>query len=184
MTVWWRLICTRCLPHSKAYIVLSFLTSLHSDVSVCSIIRSITPLCCHQVIGPLPTHPQKTFLGKMVGLLTSFTFTINRSLLFDLCTGTTCFKRKKSRFLDFLFTTYARSTSPHHQQVSIEAPKLLTFVVLFSLYKIGRHVQSVYTWYEIKVIFQSLLPDIYMPTLTLQYLSLLDTACTVARVTC
>ena len=97
----------------------------------------------------------------MVGLLTSFTFTINRSLLFDLCTGTTCFKRKKSRFLDFLFTTYARSTSPHHQQVSIEAPELLTFVVLFSLYKIGRHVQSVYTWYEIKVIFQSLLPDIY-----------------------
>ena len=120
MTVWWRLICTRCLPHSKAYIVLSFLTSLHSDVSVCSIIRSITPLCCHQVIGPLPTHPQKTFLGKMVGLLTSFTFTINRSLLFDLCTGTTCFKRKKSRFLDFLFTTYARSTSPHHQEVSID----------------------------------------------------------------
>jgi hypothetical protein len=34
--------------------------------------------------------------------------------------------------------------------VSMEAPKLLTFVVLFLLHKICHYVQSVYTCYKIK----------------------------------
>ena len=39
------------------------------------------------------------------------------SLLFDLYTGISSFKQKESTFLHFSFNTYARSASPHHQQL-------------------------------------------------------------------
>jgi len=136
MKVWWHLICTRCLPHSKGYIGLGFLTSLYNHVSVCSIIQSITPLCCHQVISPLSTHPQKTFLGKMLCLLTSFTFTIKFEASFSICTQVSVGSSvKRVDFCVFLFSTYARSAASHHQHMSIESPKLLTFVVYSSCIK-------------------------------------------------
>ena len=64
-------------------------------------------------------YHKKTFGGKMLCLLISFTFTIKFQASFSICTQVSvASSRKRVRFC--MFNTYARSTSPHHQEVSID----------------------------------------------------------------
>ena len=64
-------------------------------------------------------YHKKTFGGKMLCMLISFTFTIKFQASFSICTQVSvASSRKRVRFC--MFNAYARSASPHHQQVSID----------------------------------------------------------------
>jgi hypothetical protein len=64
---------------------------------------------------------KKTFVGTMLFVDLFYFYYRVSCLIFDLYTGISCLKQKESTFLHFLFDTYGRSASPHHQQVSINA---------------------------------------------------------------
>jgi hypothetical protein len=65
---------------------------------------------------------KKTFAGTMLCLLISFTFAIEFHASFLICTRAfSCLKQKESTFMHLLFSTYGRSASPYHKQVSINA---------------------------------------------------------------